>query len=80
MWKEDAERYRILVREIPEEDQERIIDKLTDRRERILFGLEVPEEPKGAAAGFQRRRSELPDLWKERPDKAGLGAAHGAAA
>ena len=46
LWKEDAERYRILMREISQADQERIIGKLTDRGERILFGLEAPEEQK----------------------------------
>ena len=50
LWKEDAERYRILMREMSEEDQERILGSLTDRRERILFGLETPEEPKSGAA------------------------------
>jgi hypothetical protein len=29
---------------------ERILKNLTDRRERILFGLEAPEEPKRSAA------------------------------
>jgi hypothetical protein len=43
---EDGERYRILLREISAEEKQRILDNLTDRRERILFGLELPEEPK----------------------------------
>ena len=42
--REDGERYRILVREMSEVDRNRILDNLTDRGERILFGLEVPEE------------------------------------
>jgi hypothetical protein len=50
LWKEDGDRYRILMREISQEDCERIIKNLTDRRERILFGLEAPEEPKRGAA------------------------------
>jgi hypothetical protein len=50
LWKEDAERYRILAREISAEDRERILRNLTDRGERILFGLEAPEEPKRGAA------------------------------
>jgi hypothetical protein len=37
--REDAERYRILVREMSEVDRQR-------RGERILFGLEAPEEPR----------------------------------
>jgi hypothetical protein len=45
MWKEDAERYRILNREMSETERQKILDNLTDRGERILFGLEAPEEP-----------------------------------
>lgn len=44
LWREDAERYRILVREMSEADRQRIIESLTDREERVLFGLEAPEE------------------------------------
>ena len=44
--REDGERYRILVREMSEVDRSRILDNLTDRGERILFGLEAPDEPK----------------------------------
>jgi hypothetical protein len=40
--REDGERYRILIREIAEEEKERILDNLTDRHERILFDLEPP--------------------------------------
>jgi hypothetical protein len=49
LWREDAERYRILVREMSEADRERILGGLTDKGERILFGLEAPEEPKRVA-------------------------------
>ena len=48
-WREDAERYRILVREMGDTERQRILDNLTDRGERILFGLEAPEEPKRGA-------------------------------
>jgi hypothetical protein len=50
LWREDAERYRVLMREMSEADKERIIGTLTDRGERVLFGLEAPEEPKRVAA------------------------------
>jgi hypothetical protein len=40
--REDGRRYQIIVREISEEEKERIFDSLTDRHERILFGLEPP--------------------------------------
>lgn len=44
--KEDGERYRILMREMSEVDRNRILGNLTDKGERILFGLEAAEEPK----------------------------------
>jgi hypothetical protein len=40
--REDGQRYRIIMREISEEEKERIQGGLTDRHERILFGLEPP--------------------------------------
>ena len=46
MWREDGDRYRILMREMSETDRNRIVGSLTDRGERILFGLEAPEESK----------------------------------
>jgi hypothetical protein len=39
----------VLIREMSETDRERILSNLTDKRERILFGLEAPEEPRGGA-------------------------------
>src|SRR5512147_1074847 len=48
--KEDGERYRILLREISKEEKERILGSLTDKGERILFGLEAPEERKRGVA------------------------------
>jgi alkylation response protein AidB-like acyl-CoA dehydrogenase len=47
LWKEDAERYRVVWREMSENDKERILEKLTNKKERVLFGLEAPEEHKG---------------------------------
>jgi hypothetical protein len=49
LWREDAERYRVLMREISKEEKERILGNLTDKRGRILFGLEAPEEPRRGA-------------------------------
>jgi hypothetical protein len=40
--REDGERYRIVMREIAEAEKERILDNLSDRHERFLFGLEPP--------------------------------------
>ena len=34
------------MRDISEEEKERIVNGLTDKHERILFGLEVAEEPR----------------------------------
>ncbi len=47
---EDGKRYQILRREISEEEWERILNNLTDRQERVLFGLEAPEEPRRTGA------------------------------
>lgn len=49
MWKEDGDRYRILMREMTDADKQRILGNLTDRGERVLFGLEPPEEGKRGA-------------------------------
>ena len=51
LWKEEAQCYEIIMRDISEEEKERILNGLTDRHERILFGLEVVEEPRGLSAG-----------------------------
>jgi hypothetical protein len=48
---EDGERFRVIWREIAQEERERILDGLTDRHERIIFGLDVPEEPERFAGG-----------------------------
>ena len=40
LWREDGQRYQVVMREISEEEKERILVSLTDRHERILFGLE----------------------------------------
>ena len=53
LWREDAERYRIVIREMSEAERGRILGNLADRGERILFGLEAPEEPK--RVGIERR-------------------------
>lgn len=47
LWKEEAERLRIFMRDISKEEKERIMESLTDKQERILFGLEQPEEGGG---------------------------------
>ena len=49
--KEDGQRYRVIWREMTQEQKDRILGNLTDHNERVLFGLEVPEEPKRRSAG-----------------------------
>jgi hypothetical protein len=44
LWREDAERFRILMRDMSKEEKERILGNLTERGERVLFGLEAPSE------------------------------------
>jgi hypothetical protein len=70
--REDGERYRILMREISEEEKERIVDSLTDRQERILFRLDPPEELK--KAGAPRPGSSGGDLVCDICGKKGLTA------
>ena len=41
--RENGIRFLIIMREISPEEKERIMESLTDRKERILFGLEAPE-------------------------------------
>ena len=41
--RENGIRFLIIMREISAEEKQRIMDSLTDRKERILFGLEAPE-------------------------------------
>jgi hypothetical protein len=79
---EDGERYRILMREISAEEKQRILDGLTDKSERILFGLELPEEPKrrGRLAGGGEKPAKsggdltcpVPDCGKSGLTKRGL--------
>lgn len=75
LWKEDAERYRILMREISKEERERIVGNLTAKAERVLFGLEVPEEPKRPAMRSGSSGGELscPICGKSGLTKRGLG-------
>jgi hypothetical protein len=71
---EDGERYRILMREISPEEKQRILDSLTDKHERILFGLDLPEEPvrRGRGTGAQRPAKSGGDLTCPICGKGGL--------
>jgi hypothetical protein len=66
--REDGERYRVLMREISAEEKERIIGGLTDKREKVLFGLEQPEKPHkraGMRAGASGGDLECPYCGKK---------------
>jgi hypothetical protein len=68
---EDGKRYQIIMREISQEEKQRILDSLTDRQERILFELEAPE--RGAArAGKSGGDLECPICHKPGLTKRGL--------
>ena len=69
---EDGRRYQILMREIAPEEKQRILDNLTDKEERILFGLDVPEEPKRRGRGGERPAKSGGDLECPLCGKAGL--------
>jgi hypothetical protein len=47
--REDGQRYQILMREISDEEKQRILDSLTDQQERVLFGLEPLAAKRGGA-------------------------------
>src|SRR3954447_26567495 len=48
--KEEGQRYTILMRELPDQEKDRLRtllnDKLTERSERLLFELDVPKDEK----------------------------------
>jgi hypothetical protein len=56
---EDGERFRVIMRDIAEEEKQRILDNLSDKREKILFGLAAPEEAKRTAASPGKSGGEL---------------------
>jgi hypothetical protein len=47
---EHGRRYEIVRREISQEEWDRIMQNLSDKQERILFGLEPPQEVRGRGA------------------------------
>lgn len=49
--RENGKRYDIIMRDIDPEERQRIMDGLTERRERILFGLEAPDTKPGKSGG-----------------------------
>jgi hypothetical protein len=68
--REDGRRYQILMREISEAEKQRILDGLTDRHERFLFGLEPP----GSGRAGERSAHSGGDLVCSLCGKAGLTA------
>jgi hypothetical protein len=75
LWKEDAERYRVLMRKMSEAERERILGSLTERGERVLFGREAPEEPQkraGMRSGGSGGDLECPYCGKKGLTKRGL--------
>jgi hypothetical protein len=75
LWREDAERYRVLVRKMSEAERERILGSLTDRGGRVLFALEAPEEPQkraGMRLGGSRGDLECPYCGKKGLTRRGL--------
>src|SRR3954454_3859939 len=69
---EDGERFRILMREISPEEKDRILDGLTDKRERVLFALDLSEEPQRRGRGGEKPAKSGGDLTCPICGKAGL--------
>ncbi len=59
---ENGRRFEIVRRQISEEEWQRILDSLTDKEERILFGLDIPEEPRRRGRGGERPAKSGGDL------------------
>jgi hypothetical protein len=70
LWKEDGRRYQVIMREMSDAEKERILGSLTDRGERILFGLEAGEE--GHTSGKSRPASSGGELECAVCGKSGL--------
>ena len=79
--KEDAERFRILRKHMGEDAFQRLLDGLTEKEHRILFGLELPEESqpepapreRAARAATKGAKTEYCDVCHEGPfTKSGL--------
>ena len=81
--KEDAQRYRIIMRHIDPDQLQKIKEGLTDRHEMVLFGLAVADLPKKATSrsgagdqtcpycgqkGFVERGLKL-HITRKHPDK-----------
>ena len=69
---EHGKRYEILMREISEEERQRILDGLTEKHERILFGLDLPDEPRRRGTGTDRPGKSGGDLVCSVCGKGGL--------
>ena len=74
--RENGIRFLIIMREISPEEKQRIMDSLTDRKERILFGLEAPERTERPAKSGGDLK--CPICGKEGLTKRGLALAYGA--
>jgi hypothetical protein len=69
---EDGRRFQIIMREISPDEKQRILDKLTDRQERILFGLEAPSSTGATRPGKSGGDLECPTCHKTGLTKRGL--------
>jgi hypothetical protein len=60
--REQGRMYEIIRRKISADEWQRIMDSLEDREERILFGLEAPDEPRRRGSGAARPGKSGGDL------------------
>jgi hypothetical protein len=69
---EDGKRYQVIMREISGEEKDRILEGLTDRQERILFGLEAPPARRGRGSAKSGGDLTCPQCGKEGLTELGL--------
>ena len=69
---EDGRRYRALRDLLGMEEIRRLADGLKDREHRILFGLEVPDEPKARCRRKEEGTIECPICHRKFKNERGL--------
>jgi hypothetical protein len=70
--KEDAERFRILREYVGADKLRELVNGLTEKNHRVLFGLELPDEPKRERRRREEGTLECPICHKRFKNERGL--------